>query len=205
MFEVEQKFAVPDLTKVRAQLTKHTQVLDEVTLFQKDQYLAHPTRDFSETDEALRVRETRSAGGVCTIKITYQGPRISSLGNISSTDANLFKTRREVEVAVSNSERNAKTTIELFKNLGFIEMPLVEKTRTRIQALFRNYQVEFALDQLGKVGEFVEIEVIAACQADVPAAERIVGEISALMELSQPITRSYLEMILENENSESKG
>jgi adenylate cyclase class 2 len=55
VFEVENKFPVPDLAAVEQQLQAYGAQFDQA-VEQVDHYFAHPVRDFVKTDEALRLR-----------------------------------------------------------------------------------------------------------------------------------------------------
>src|SRR4051812_11900536 len=54
-YEVEQKHGVEDEAALIVRLQQHGAHLEK-PFDQRDQYFAHPCRDFAKTDEALRVR-----------------------------------------------------------------------------------------------------------------------------------------------------
>jgi adenylate cyclase class 2 len=56
MYEVEQKYRVDDLAAVQERLCALGAAWDD-EVQQVDRYFAHPCRNFSETDEALRIRQ----------------------------------------------------------------------------------------------------------------------------------------------------
>ncbi len=55
MYEVEMKFPLSDSAAVLHQLVELGAVVG-VAITQCDTYLKHPARDFSQTDEAFRIR-----------------------------------------------------------------------------------------------------------------------------------------------------
>ena len=83
-YEVEQKFSVADVEKIRAALQSLDASFGEPVI-QCDRYLAHPSRKFAETDEALRIRMVGD-----TSYVTYKGPKVDST----------MKTRREIELSI---------------------------------------------------------------------------------------------------------
>ena len=76
-------------------------------LVQRDRYFNHPSRDFAQTDEALRIRtqgrETR---------ITYKGPIVDSQ----------TKTRREIEIPVGAHDGDDEKLAQVLVLLGFREV-----------------------------------------------------------------------------------
>ena len=133
------------------------------TVHQHDTYYDHPTRDFAETDEALRLRretrpETSPDGGDATgddgpttVTLTYKGPLVDG-------DS---KTREEVETGVDDPD----AADAVLRAVGFEPAADVEKERERFAC--DGYLV--ALDSVAGLGEFVEVE-----------AEGDAGEIDAL-------------------------
>ena len=69
-FEVEIKFRAADLEALgRRLLSLGAEPIG--TSEQEDLYLAHPSRDFASTDEALRLRRVGDMN-----RITYKGPKL---------------------------------------------------------------------------------------------------------------------------------
>ncbi len=84
-YEVEQKFPVGGFGHVESKLSASgVEVSSPQT--EIDTYYAHPSRDFAQTDEALRIRQIGSATW-----ITYKGPK----GDRTT------KTRREIVMPLS--------------------------------------------------------------------------------------------------------
>ena len=78
--EVEEKFPVADLAQIEAKLAQMGVVAGESRI-EIDLYFAHPARDFSATDEALRIRRIGSTG--C---LTYKGPKIDTTTKTRARD-----------------------------------------------------------------------------------------------------------------------
>ena len=140
-YEVEQKFRCDDPEALIAKLATDTKFGDPIE--QVDRYFAHPSRDFSETDEALRIRRH---GDTCVI--TYKGPKL---------DAET-KTRREIELPLSSQPDDVEQYAELLIALGFNPVADVCKKRRCADLRWEGSDFEIALDEVVEVGSFVEIE-----------------------------------------------
>lgn len=173
--EVEIKARVEDLDTIRTRLLELGAKAMRTTR-QRDQYLAHPSRSFEETDEALRVRvEDEQAF------LTYKGPKLDA-----ST-----KTRRELEVTIEDAD----TVLAVFEALGFTPVPLVEKEREA----FTWEDVIVTLDEVDGVGSFVEVEHTAPVDGVDVAREQVLS-LASKLGLERLERRSYLEMLLEGED-----
>ncbi|TWT39677.1 class IV adenylate cyclase [Blastopirellula retiformator] len=179
-FEVELKFPVDDLRRVEAALSSLGAEI-EIPVKQSDYYYGHPSRDFAETDEALRIRKVGSKN-----IITYKGPKIDST----------TKTRREIEVPLVSGSEGAANIVEMLESLGFSLVAEVTKNRRKANLQFADQEVEVALDEVKNLGQFVELE-ISAEEADIDAARTAINELAAKLGLSGSERRSYLELILE--------
>lgn len=149
---------------------------------QVDTYYDHPTRDFAETDEALRVRRETDDGddGDRRTKVTYKGPLVDPES----------KTREELETAVGDED----TFAAVLESLGFEAAATVEKTRERYRC--DGYTV--TLDSVAGLGEFVEVE-IEADEID-PAREGAVELLERLgLDADEAIRESYLGLLLDVE------
>ncbi|RLA83587.1 MAG: class IV adenylate cyclase, partial [Deltaproteobacteria bacterium] len=133
MIEVELKVRA-DINRARERL-QGLGASPEGIEFQHDLYFNAPWRDFSRSDEALRIR-IKGEGGL----LTYKGPKIDPLS----------KTREEIEVEVSDW-RQAR---QLLLRLGFEEVGEVKKWRERYE--IGGFTV--SLDRVEGLGEFVEVE-----------------------------------------------
>jgi adenylate cyclase class 2 len=172
MLEVELKVRVPSLEAVRKRLREKGA---EYTgrIHENDIYYNAPHRDFSVTDEAVRVRYTNNHAVV-----TYKGPKIRKSG---------LKAREELNTAVESGE----VFEQMLDRLGFTRTTEVNKWREN----YRFSDAAISLDEVDELGTFVEIEIIAADEnspADV-LIERIAKEIGVS---GEPILASYLELLL---------
>jgi adenylate cyclase class 2 len=151
---------------------------------QEDVYLAHPARDFAQTNEALgRLRRE----GDRNRNQPYKGPRLSGP----------TKTREEVEVTLaSGPEALARMTL-VFENLGFRRLAALRKTRRTFHLAHGGRPLEVALDRAEGLGAFAEVEALAAGPDDLPAAQEAVQALSRDLGLADVEPRSYLRMLLE--------
>ena len=148
---------------------------------QVDRYLRHPCRDFAQTGEAFRLR---LSGG--EVLATYKGPRQS----------HAVKTRRELELPLSDDPSRLEAYAALFGFLGFEPVAEVRKTRRKATFVAGGAELEICLDQVDELGDFVEIEAIAD-DDHVAAAQTLVRELAERFDLGEPEPRSYLRMLLE--------
>jgi adenylate cyclase class 2 len=180
-FEVESKFRTNGHDElIRRLVEMGAEAKPEVT--QDDVYLAHPARDFAQTNEALRIRRIGPEN-----RVTYKGPRRSGP----------TKTREEIEVAFEEGDRAFEKLLKLFENLGFQKVAVVRKTRRPFRLMFRGLEMEVVLDTAWGLGEFAEVEAFAATEADLPAAQSAVLELAHELGLTEVEPRSYLRMLLD--------
>ncbi|MBP1912748.1 class IV adenylate cyclase [Thermococcus stetteri] len=154
--------------------------------YHEDTYYQHPCRDFSKTDEALRIR-IRRFNGHFEAFMTYKGPKIDQHS----------KTRKEIEVPLNDPDKHA----EILENLGFVEVLTVSKTREK-------YYVEkgivIALDDVEGLGKFIEIEAMTDKKEDVPHFTSKLRAILVELGVEKFERRSYLELLLGKEGSNGK-
>ncbi|MEO1496768.1 MAG: class IV adenylate cyclase [Planctomycetota bacterium] len=181
MLEVELKFPVDDLAVVRERLATLGGA-PAAAVEQADAYYNHPSRDFAQTDEALRIRTNDDASFV-----TYKGPK---RGGVT-------KTRREIELPLAGGDRDGWA--EILTSLGFAHVATVKKHRTPFALTYDGRSAEVTLDEVDGVGTYVEIETIASGDDDLKAAEACVAAVAWELGLSAPERRSYLEMLLATE------
>lgn len=148
---------------------------------QVDRYFDHPTRDFGETDEALRVREQSGA-----IRLTYKGPRLDQA----------TKSRTEFDVGVDDGERVA----DLLEALGFEHVATVIKDRE----IFSLADVTITLDEVEGLGTYAELEKIVAEEGLDKAREQLLA-LADDLELDELERRSYLELLLEKDGGAGTG
>lgn len=178
-FEVEQKFPLGDVAGVEKKLaelgaTSHTPVR------QVDRYYAHPSRDFSASDEALRIRRVGDLNFV-----TYKGPKVDQT----------TKTRREIEIRLPPGSEGDAGFSALLEAVGFRPVAEVRKVRRRLDVPWQEQHVEAALDQVDEVGTFLELE-LRADERGLNAARELVTSLAKELGLQASERRSYLELLL---------
>ena len=178
-YEVEQKFPVGDLAEITAKLMALGARLD-APIDQLDRYFAHPSRDFCQTDEALRIRQI---GPRCLV--TYKGPKIDRE----------TKTRHEIELPLSESPEGVAQWTELLEALGFQSVAEVHKIRQPAHLAWQDAEVEIALDRVDRVGTFVEFE-LTADEERLERARAQILSLAAALGLAGAERRSYLELLL---------
>ncbi|MEI7460881.1 MAG: class IV adenylate cyclase [Pirellula sp.] len=145
-----------------------------------DTYLRHPSRNFRDTDEALRIREIDGKPFV-----TYKGPRL----------AGPMKIRPEIELPlVSNT---VDDWLKIWGHLGFSIALAVRKSRDVYQLAMQTSSVTITLDHVESLGDFVEIERIVRNQEEIESAQRDIQDVAKRLRLSKIESRSYLGMLLE--------
>lgn len=178
--EVEVKVPVNNLDEIRNKLVKLGARYLETRL-ETDIYLNHPSRDFSKTGEALRIRVSN---GSCLL--TYK----------SALDGTM-KVRRELEVQCSN----ASVLLEILEALGFHPMIKISKIR-EVYELKDN--IRLYLDEVRFLGRFLEIEVTCPSNRR-EEAEAIIKNLISSLKLSGPlITIPYIELIFRKRNTQGK-
>lgn len=187
MYEVE--------VKVRADHEPVRDALDAAggthveTVEQEDTYYDAPDRDFASTDEALRVREERSATSrsegadteTADTRLTYKGPLVDS-------DS---KTREEAETAVVDPA----ALRSILDGLGYEPAATVRKERER----YTLDGITVTLDTVDGLGAFVEAEFDTEDDID-SARDRILTALSDLgLDTDEQIRTSYLGLLLAQE------
>jgi adenylate cyclase class 2 len=180
-YEVELKYRSVDHDRLAQRLIDRGAVVLP-PIAQEDTYLSHPARDFAVTNEAFRLRRIGTEN-----RITYKGPR----------QAGPTKTREEIEVSVAGGDEEFAQLQRLFVNLGFRPVATIRKIRRSFRLTESCQAVEVSLDRAEGLGAFAEIEVIAASQADQPAAQAAVLALALELGLTDVEPRSYLRMVLE--------
>jgi adenylate cyclase class 2 len=182
-YEVELKFRVPEPRSLLAWLDRHEAAPAEAVT-QEDQYLSHPDRDFAATDEALRLRREGAIQA-----ITYKGPK----------HGGPTKTREELEVPFAPGHQSFDDLLRVFERLGFRPLRLIRKSRRPFQLVYSGRAMTVALDDVGDLGTFAEVETLANNEADLPLAQAAVLALAAELGLKEVEPRSYLRMHLERD------
>lgn len=181
-FEVELKFSLEDHAELMRRLEAMPGTKVHARVRQVDRYFNHPSRDFGETNEALRIRMI----GVET-RVTYKGPLLDRVA----------KTRREIELRLADASDGELG--EMLTLLGFREVRSVSKTRICVGLQFENREVEIALDDVDGLGQFVELELVTN-EADKDDARDCLLRLSSELSLNDSTQRSYLEMLIEQDS-----
>ena len=187
-YEVEMKFPLPtpaNVDSVRERIAQ-TGATSQVTLDQRDVYLAHPSRDFVQTDEVFRLRHVGDQN-----YLTYKGPVVDAVA----------KTRREIEVPAASGPVVAAQLLEMLTSLGFHPAGEVVKRRTPFHLTWQGREVEIVLDEVRGLGWFVELETIAD-ESDRDAARECLFALSGELGLGKSERRSYLRLLLERDLAE---
>ena len=139
-----------------------------------DTYYNAPHRDFSITDEALRIRIVNGRA-----VLTYKGKKLDAVS----------KTREEFETGVDGD-----TMRSILLSLGFVESGVVKKTR----AVFELEDMTICLDSVDGLGEFIEVETMVESESDVELHRaRVFGFMERLgIGEGDSIRVSYLEMLI---------
>jgi len=177
--EAECKYRVVNLAETQLAFAK----LEAVFVGREehcDTYLRHPTRDFRETDEALRIREVNGQPFM-----TYKGPRL----------AGPIKIRPEIELPIV--EGTVPDWLKIWQQLGFTVALAVRKTRDVFRTEFNSRSMTITLDHVAELGDFVEIERIVMHGSEIEAAQQDIQAIAKVLHLHVVIQQSYLGMMLE--------
>ncbi len=179
--EVEQKFAVGDRGHLERRLAALAASMGRSDV-QVDRYFAHPSRDFARTDEALRLRRVDNSN-----YITYKGPKLDAT----------TKSRREIELQLPDGSAAADSAAELLMALGFTPVASVTKRRDHRTVHWQGREVTVALDAVDRLGEFVELEILAP-DDQLAAARDCLLALAEHLHLANPERRSYLELVLDH-------
>ncbi|MCU0705840.1 MAG: class IV adenylate cyclase [Fimbriiglobus sp.] len=180
MLEVEMKFRLMDWSSLLNTLAAWGATAAPVRK-DTDSYFNAPDRDFAQTDEAVRVRRI----GLANV-LTYKGPKIDSP----------TKTRTEIELKLADGPGPATDAVRFLSGLGYRPVAVVTKTRTVYRFERHGFPIEVCLDDVGAVGKFVEVEVMATPE-QFEAAQRAVMTTATELGLTDQERRSYLRLLLE--------
>jgi len=172
-----------DMTAVESQISAKLgpQIEDVI---QEDTYFQSPARDFSVSDEALRIRHIRSVNGFNIVEMTYKGAK----------KGDEMKIREEITLQVSDAD----TTHVMLTRLGFLEVMTVKKHRTNWSS---PEEMQISLDQVEGLGTFLEIELLAT---DLIEAKQRIKQMAKTLLPDWDGTeerRSYLELLLDATSS----
>ena len=151
-WEVEQKYHLDQPAELREKLDRLGARFRYVERH-VDTYLAHPTRNFRQTDEAFRIRRVNDEA--CA---TYKGPRLPGP----------VKTRQEIELRIAADE--IEQWLQMLCALGFRTLPPIKKIRNVFALASEGHDFAVAIDEVDQLGTFAEIELLVSnsdelCQA----------------------------------------
>jgi adenylate cyclase class 2 len=181
MLEIELKFRADDWSVVRAKLAawgaRPLGTHDEA-----DDYYNAPDRDFAQTDESLRLRREGDQAHF----LTYKGPKRAAA----------TKTRTEIVVPLADGPDAADDARRMLVALGYRPVTVVAKRR-EVYAFDRDgFELVACLDEVDRIGRFVELEVLAD-ESAFEAAQAAVLAAAAGLGLTDVEKRSYLRMVLD--------
>ncbi|MCQ2977685.1 MAG: class IV adenylate cyclase [archaeon] len=180
MIEVEVKARIESFESMKEKLD-NLNAEKVKTEYQEDRYFNSPVVNFVETDEALRIRKTKSEDYE-NLFITYKGPKLDSKS----------KTREEVEMKIEDENKCSK----IFKNLGFKEVRTVIKNRD----YYKIDNFEISLDDIEGLDPYMEIEVVLEDNSDYTKAQENIFKMFEKLGITEGFERtSYLEL-LENKD-----
>jgi len=183
-YEVEQKYRVASLKPTVGALAAMDASWSE-PISQVDCYYRHPQRDFSQTDEAFRLRSVGQQN-----YLTYKGPKLDQH----------TKTRSEQEVRLADGEKSRAACDEIVCHLGFSPAATVRKQRTTCRVQRGEFSIEIALDQVETLGAFVEIEIGVEVSPEnteeLDRARATLASVADELSLSDVERLSYLELLL---------
>jgi len=194
MLEIETKYRLTDEMRVRRRLDELNASAGE-TERHADIYFRHPSRDFVQSREALRIRNVNSVASV-----TYKGPKMAV------TDATL-KARQEIEWCLAPGDADGSQMQQLLLALGFTAVATVRKRRESFSWAQGDHELSaftVTIDDVEEVGKFAEIELLIAdpTPEEVHAAGRRIALLAERLELTEAVASSYLTMLLESRGSE---
>lgn len=198
-FEVEQKFQFQSQKEFQdfseqygTLLLKEYKGVELGVVEETDVYYNHPSRNFVQTDEALRIRY-RVIDGKSQLRITYKGPKLDAI----------TKTRKELELPLSSlgseeSEALKQKWNELLLLLGFDNYGSVHKIRKKMRFFWEGQEAELSLDHLPAInGYFAEIELIAQSESDLDSTRAKLLQIAELLKLNNIVKKSYLNLVMD--------
>ena len=198
MIEVEIKAKISDPEDIREKF-KAKNGIYIISLQHEDTYFNMPEklRDFRKTDEALRIRKSiesedrfESSESNINYYLTYKGKKLDSL----------TKTRKELELSVSNGE----VMKEMLNLLGFREVLTVVKDRELYELHYKDKVILALIDYIPILNEyFIEVELITESTENLEDSRDLLFEFLSSINIKreESIKKSYLELILEKKNN----
>ncbi len=194
MYEIETKIKIVNIDLLIKKLielkAKKSAILDQI-----DTYYNYPveSRDFSKTDEALRLRKTIESDPKTlknlkeVVDLTYKGPNLDKV----------IKTRVEHVCHVIEAEKIE----EILKALSFKKVISINKHREVFELNYKDNNIEVLIDTIEHLpGSYFEAEILVKDERLIDSYKNVlflfIQECGYSKEDILPDT--YLEMILEN-------
>ena len=132
----------------------------------------------------------------------HRGGRTGS--PIRAPESGPTKTREEIEIVVAAGGRWRGELLRLFEARDFTRRHDPQTTHA-VPPDRQRHEVEVAIDQAEGLGDFAEVETLAATDADLPAAQAAVLAVAEELGLTEVEPRSYLRMTLDEWRPAAKG
>ena len=148
---------------------------------ESDLYFNSDFHDFIKRDEALRIRTCENlTKRTCQVFLTYKGRKLDSVS----------MTRKELETSIGDG----KIGMEILKSLGYDKTFPVNKLRQ----LYHKDHITACVDQVEKLGSFLELEVLIDQESE---RERALEQIREILEaagssMDETTRVSYLGMLM---------
>ncbi len=163
-----------------------------------DTYYRHPSRDFAQTREALRIRRIARSATLpsSAANESSQSPetRVTYKGPYSTTGV---KARPELEWQLDPCDPDGRNMQSLLEFLGFTSVMTVRKTRRSFTLDRADRQLIVTIDDAEQLGTFAEIETIATDEQEIEACRGQISELAVMLDLRHPEQKSYLTMAME--------
>jgi adenylate cyclase class 2 len=194
MYEVETKIKIVDLDRLIKKLNevkaKKTAILDQF-----DTYYNYPveSRDFSKTDEALRLRKTIESDPKTlkmrkeVVDLTYKGPKLDKI----------IKTRVEHVCHVIEAEKIE----EILNVLSFKKIISINKHREVFELNYNGKNIEVLIDTIENLpGTYFEAEILVKDDKMIDYYMNVLFSFIQDCGYSKEdiLPNTYLEMILDN-------
>ncbi len=193
MFEIETKIKIVDIDLLIKKLmdlkAKRTAILDQI-----DTYYNYPveSRDFSKTDEALRLRKTTESDPKTlkkrkeVVDLTYKGPNLDKV----------IKTRVEHVCHVIEAQKIE----EILKALSFKKIIAINKHREVFELNYNGNNIEVLIDTIEHLpGSYFEAEILVKDDKLIDSYKKILFSFIEECGYTKKdiLPKTYLEMVLE--------
>lgn len=193
MYEIETKIKIVDIDLLNKKLVelkaKKSAILDQI-----DTYYNYPveSRDFSKTDEALRLRKTIESDPKTlkkpkeVVDLTYKGPNLDKV----------IKTRVEHVCHVIEADKIE----EILKALSFKKVISITKHREVFELNYKDNKIEVLIDTIEHLpGSYFEAEILVKDEKLIDSYKNVLFSFIQECEYSKKdiLPKTYLEMVLE--------